>query len=139
MKKIFLALVAITMCINASAFKFDGIDLNKNYFEIAREISAKGYVYDDKNDCLTGNCQGTTIVLRLVAEKTKLSQLIVDVPMTEKDAAKSVEKIFTVVYHLISSENGVCTYSVDEDGTTLAVSNTANGIRLTYNTPNAKK
>lgn len=138
MKKFFLAFTALVMSLSANAFEFDGIDLNANYFEIARQISAKGYVYDDVNDCLKGNCQGTEITLRLKAEKSKLGQLIVDIPMTG-NAFENVTKTFNVVYHIISTDNASCTYAVSNDGTTLVVSATANGVRLTYNTPNLKK
>lgn len=138
MKKVFLALFALVMSISANAFEFDGIDLNKNYFEIAQQISAKGYVYDDVNDCLKGNCQGTEITLSLKAEKNKLGQLIVDIPMTG-NAFETVTKTFNVVYHQISKDQTSCTYNVSADGTTLIVSSTANGIRLTYNTPYLKK
>lgn len=138
MKKIFLALVALVMSISANAFEFDGIDLNKNYFEIAQMISAKGYVYDDVNDCLKGNCQGTEITLSLKAEKSKLAQLIIDIPM-EGNAFETVTKTFNVVYHQTSKDQGTVTYQVSNDGTTVVVSATANGVRLTYNTPYLKK
>lgn len=134
MKKIIFAFVALVMSINANAFEFDGIDLNKNYFEIAQQISAKGYVYDDVKDCLKGNCQGTEITLSLKAEKSKLGQLIVDIPMTG-NAFENVTKTFNVVYHQTSKDQSSCTYSVSTDGTTLIVSAIANGVRLTYNTP----
>lgn len=134
MKKIILALFALVMSISANAFEFDGIDLNKNYFEIAREISAKGYVYDDVNDCLRGNCQGTEITLSLKAEKSKLGQLIVDIPMSG-NALDIVTKTFNVVYHQTAKDQSSCTYQVSNDGTILIVSATANGVRLTYNTP----
>lgn len=134
MRKTIIALFALMMSISANAFEFDGIDLNKNYFEIAREISAKGYVYDDVNDCLKGNCQGTEITLSLKAEKNKLGQLIVDIPMSG-NALETVTKTFNVVYHQTSKTQGSCTYQVSNDGTTLIVSAIANGVRLTYNTP----
>lgn len=140
MKKIFFAFVALVMSINANAFEFDGIDLNKNYFEIAQLISAKGYVYDDVNDCLKGNCQGTEITLSLKQEKNKLGQLIVDIPM-KGDAFQNVTMTCNVVYHQIAKDQSSCTYAVSTDGTTLVVSAIANGVRLTYNTPyfNKKK
>lgn len=138
MKKIILALFALVMSISANAFEFDGIDLNANYFEIARQISAKGYVYDDVNDCLKGNCQGTDITLSLKAEKSKLGQLIVDIPMSG-NAFENVTNTFNVVYHLTAKDSSSCTYQVSNDGTTLIVSATANGVRLTYNTPYLKK
>ena len=47
MKKMFLSLTALLMCLSASAFEFDGIDLNGSFVEITRQISQKGYVYDD--------------------------------------------------------------------------------------------
>lgn len=138
MKKIFLALFALVMSISANAFEFDGIDLNKNYFEIAQLISAKGYVYDDVNDCLKGNCQGTEITLSLKAEKAKLGQLIVDIPMAG-NAFETVTKTFNVVYHQTAKDQSSITYQVSNDGTVLIVSATAKGVRLTYNTPYYKK
>lgn len=134
MKKILFAIVALVMSINANAFEFDGIDLNKNYFEIAQQISAKGYVYDDENDCLRGNCQGTEITLSLKAEKSKLGQLIVDVPMGN-NAIDIVTKTFNVVYHQVAKDQSSVTYQVANDGTVVIVSAIANGVRLTYNTP----
>lgn len=132
MKKIFLALVAVCMTVSANAFEFDGIDLNANYFEIARSISAKGYIYDDVKDCLTGNCRGTQITLQLKAEKSKLGQLIVDVPMKEANAIDVIKNTFNVLYHVANEPN---VYNVDKDGTTLTVTAISGGVRLTYTTP----
>lgn len=138
MKKLIIALFALVMSISANAFEFDGIDLNKNYFEIAQMISSKGYVYDDVNDCLKGNCQGTEITLSLKAEKSKLGQLIVDIPMAG-NAFETVTKTFNVVYHQTAKDQSSVTYQVSNDGTTVIVSATAKGVRLTYNTPYFKK
>ena len=57
MKKILIAFAALVMSLNASAFEFDGIDLNGNVVEVTRQISAKGYVYDDAKDCLKGTAR----------------------------------------------------------------------------------
>lgn len=143
MKKIFLALTALIMSIGAHAFDFDGIDLNGNVVEITRQISAKGYVYDETKDCLKGNCQGTEIYLSInyqdVKQKNKIGQLTVDIPMKSKDPLADIATTFNVIYHLVSAENGAYLYSIGNDGTTLVLSKTGDGIRLTYNTPYYKK
>ena len=64
MKKIFFAVFALVMSINANAFEFDGIDLNGNIGDITKQVSAKGYAFDDVKNGLVGNCQGTDILLR---------------------------------------------------------------------------
>lgn len=137
MKKIFLALFALVMSINASAFEFDGIDLNASMLSITRNISMRGYVNDDASQGLKGMCQGQEIYLRFnfddVNQKGKLGQLFVDVPMKDANALENVKMIFNVIYHLV--EGNTDTYLVDNDGTTVKVESTNFGIRLTYNTP----
>ena len=139
MKKVFLALMGIMMSLCANAFEFDGIELNGNVVEVTRQISAKGYIYDDAKDCLKGICQGTEIYLSInyadVTEKNRIGQLIVDVPMPEKDALNIVAKTFNVVYHQTAKTADSYSYAVSTDGTSLIVSKTKDGIRLTYNTP----
>lgn len=139
MKKVILALFALVMSISANAFEFDGIDLNGNVVEVTRQISQKGYVYDEVKDCLKGNCQGTEIFLSInyqdVKQKNKIGQLIVDVPMSEANALDVISKTFNVVYHIISKTADTYTYLVSNDGTQLVVTKTNNGIRLAYNTP----
>lgn len=139
MKKIILALFAMVMSISANAFDFDGINLNGNVLEVTRQISAKGYVYDESKDCLKGVCQGTEIYLSVnyadVTQKNKVGQLIVDVPMKESNAIEIISKTFNVVYHLVNKTSDSFTYEVDKDGTTVTVSPIAGGVRLTYNTP----
>lgn len=139
MKKFFLAMVALVMSISANAFQFDGIDLNGSVAEITRQISSKGYSFDESRNCLVGKCQGTEIYLSFnyvdVTKQGRLGQLIVDVPMSEADALEVISKTFNVVYHQIAKGEKSYSYSVSEDGTVLIVSKIANGIRLTYNTP----
>lgn len=143
MKKLFLALVALVMSCTASAFEFDGIELNHNAVEVTRQISARGYIYDTEKDCLKGNCQGTEIYMsvnyRDTKQKNKIGQLIVDVPMAEPNAMTVVSHMFNVVYHQISHTSDTYTYQASEDGTTLVVSAIPGGIRLTYNTPYYQK
>ncbi len=138
MKKIFMILATLFLSLNASAFEFDGIDLNGKVVDITRQISQKGYVYDDALKCLKGNCQGNEIYLTInhtdVTEKNRLGQLMVDVPMPG-NAYVNVVKIFDVVYHRTDRTADTTTYSVSDDGTVLIVSATAQGVRLTYNTP----
>ena len=45
---------------------------------------------------------------------------------------------FNVIYHQTANANGVATYSVDTDGTTLDVCAKGNSVVLTYNTPSYK-
>ena len=83
MKKIVVFILAFVACVNAYAFKFDGIDLNGNVGDITRAISKKNYVatVEDPN-VLTGLCQGTKINLSFnlvdVTEKNHIGQLIVE-------------------------------------------------------------
>lgn len=125
---------------NTSAYDFDGIDLNAPQQEVTREISSKGYIYNPDLKCLVGNCQGTDIYLSLnlfdVTEEGHVGQLIVDVPSVD---VKSAIVIFNVIYHQTASANGVTTYSVSNDGTTMNLSKTKEGVRLIYNTPYYKK
>ena len=142
MKKLFVVLAAMVMTLSASAFDFDGINLNASVNKISAEIAKRGYVYDEENDAFTGMCRGTQIFLSLnwknVKESGKLGQLIVDVPMKEQNAMAIVTKMFNVIYH-VAKGSKANTYEVSEDGTTVEVSTIANGIRLTYNTPYYKK
>ena len=139
MKKIFFAVFALVMSINAHAFEFDGIDLNGNIADITKQVSAKGYAYDDVKNGLVGNCQGTDIVLHFNYEKVskqgKLGQLIVEIPMKESNALDVIVKTFNVVYHLKNKVENSYTYVVSNDGTTVTVSNNNGLISLTYNTP----
>ena len=68
-------------------------------------------------------------------EKGKIGQLIIDVPMNVNNAYTAVSKTFNVVYHQIAKDDKSTTYKVAEDGTTLVVTATGQGVRLTYNTP----
>ena len=124
---------------DANAYEFDGIDLNAPQQQVTREISVKGYSWNQEKQCLVGNCQGTEISLSLnlydVTESGHVGQLIVDIPMSGSDAVKNATVLFNVIYHQTSSSNGVVTYAVANDGTTMNLSKTSNGIRLTYNTP----
>lgn len=139
MKKIFFAVFALVMSINANAFEFDGIDLNGNIADITKQVSAKGYAYDDVKNGLVGNCQGTDIVLHFNYEKVskqgKLGQLIVEIPMNESNALDVIVKTFNVVYHLKNKADNSYTYVVSNDGTTVTVSNNNGVVNLTYNTP----
>ena len=142
MKKIFVILAAMVISLSANAFEFDGISLNASVNKICSEIAKRGYAYDEKTDGFTGMCQGTQIIMKLnyndVKESGKLGQLIVEVPMSEKNALEIVTKMLNVIYHVAEGgkEN---LYSVSNDGTTLEVMPYENGIRLVYNTPFYKK
>lgn len=141
MKKLILPLVLLLSSINASAFRFDGINLNMPYTKVATEIARRGYAYDSEHDCLRGNCQGTEIFLRLnysdVKKKGMLGQLIVDVPMKNLGTSmEGVYMLFNVVYHQVSRTDDSITYAVDEDGTRLCVSKRDDStVVLTYFTP----
>ena len=139
MKKIFFAVFALVMSINANAFEFDGIDLNGNIGDITKQVSAKGYAFDDVKNGLVGNCQGTDIVLHFnyenVSKQGKLGQLIVEIPMSEPNSLDVIVKTFNVVYHLKEKADNRFTYVVSNDGTTLTVSKKNDVVLLTYNTP----
>lgn len=144
MKKIFLLLIAMFACVNAFAFKFDGIDLNGSVLEVTRAISKKNYVATPENpNVLTGLCQGTKINLSFnledVTEKNHVGQLMVEVPGADSKAFVDNAQLLNIIYHLVSNTEEGYLYSVDEDGTTLLLSKTDSGIRLTYNTPYYKK
>ena len=81
MKKIFFAVFALVMSINANAFEFDGIDLNGNIADITKQVSAKGYAFDDVKNGLVGNCQGTDILLRFLVEPFR----VIEVCCAEED------------------------------------------------------
>ena len=139
MKKIFFAVFALVMSINANAFEFDGIDLNGNIADITKQVSAKGYAFDEAKNGLVGNCQGTDILLRFnyenVSQQGKLGQLIVEIPMSEPNSLDVIVKTFNVVYHLKEKADNRFTYVVSNDGTTLTVSKKNDVVLLTYNTP----
>ena len=140
MKKLALILVAMLSCISTYAFDFDGIDLNGSVMDITRAIAKKNYVPTVENpNVLTGLCQGTKINLAFnltdVTEKNHVAQLIVDVPNTDAAAFVDDAQLLNVIYHQVANTEAGYLYSVDEDGTTLLLSKTETGIRLTYNTP----
>ena len=139
MKKIFFAVFALVKSIYANAFEFDGIDLNGNIGDITKQVSAKGYAFDDVKNGLVGNCQGTDILLRFnyenVSQQGKLGQLIVEIPMSEPNSLDVIVKTFNVVYHLKEKADNRFTYVVSNDGTTLTVSKKNDVVLLTYNTP----
>ena len=139
MKKIFFAVFALVMSINANAFEFDGIDLNGNIADITKQVSAKGYAFDEAKNGLVGNCQGTDILLRFnyenVSQQGKLGQLFVEIPMSEPNSLDVIVKTFNVVYHIKDKADNRYTYVVSNDGTTLTVSKKNDVVLLTYNTP----
>jgi len=139
MKKFILAIFALVMSISANAFEFDGIDLNASSLSITRNISLRGYVNDEASNGLKGNCMGQTIYLRFnfeeVSQKGKLGQLYIDVPQKDANALKTITETFNVIYHQVGSKDGVVTYLVDSDGTTVSVEANSYGIRYTYSTP----
>ncbi|GEM_PF-1282448 len=140
MKKFVLLLISMIACINAYAFKFDGIDLNANVGEITKAVALKHYVVaTDRPNSFTGLCQGTKIYLTFNLEdsttKGKLGQLIVDVPNSDASSFVNNAMLLNIIYHQVSASEAGYVYAVDEDGTTLLFSQTENGIRLTYNTP----
>ena len=143
MKKLMFSLLAMLMCVTASAHKFDGIDLNESAVKVMREISVKGYAYDSEKDCLKGNCQGTEIYLSFnltdVNTKGKVGQLIVDIPMEKGYSFKNTAMIFNVIYHATATTANEVSYLVDEDGTTMTLTATENGVKMVYNTPYYKK
>lgn len=142
MKKIIFAFIAMMVTMGASAFDFDGINLNASVNKITAEIAKRGYSYDEESDAFTGLCQGTKIFVKLnwknVKESGKLGQLIVDIPMDDKNAVATITKTFNVIYHV--AEGGKANvYNVSADGTTVEVLSVNGGVRLVYNTPYYKK
>ena len=139
MKKLFITLTLMLTAFAANAFEFDGIDLNTQYSKVAREISARGYAYDANRNCLKGNCQGTEIYLSInyidVNKRGMVGQLIVDVPNSDASSYVNNAQLLNVIYHQVAATEAGYIYSVDEDGTTLLLSKTEDGYRLTYNTP----
>ena len=144
-----MALVAtVLVTLSANAFTFDGIDITGNVQNVMREIAAKGYVFNGEKNWLEGSCQGTLINLsfNLTDVKTsgKIGQMLINIPVegdSEKVecAYKNAQTIFNVIYHQIAAENGEYTYNADADGTTMTLSKTSTGLKLTYNTPYYKK
>lgn len=143
MKKFFFAVMALFMSLSASAFEFDGIDLNGNVADITKQVSAKGYAFDAEKNALKGNCQGTEIYLAFnyvdVKQTGKIGQFIVDIPMSEANAFDVVAKTFNVIYHQSGKSDKGITYAVSSDGTTATLSKIPGGVRLTYNTPFYKR
>lgn len=148
MKKIFMTLVAsVMMSLSASAFTFDGIDITGNVQNVMREIAAKGYVFNEEHNWLEGSCQGTVINLsfNLTDVKTagKIGQMLINIPVeggadAVAAAFKNAQTIFNVIYHA-DKAGTPNTYVADADGTTMQLTQTATGLRLTYNTPFYKK
>ncbi|MBP5499456.1 MAG: hypothetical protein J6Y05_02010, partial [Bacteroidales bacterium] len=64
-----------------------------------------------------------------------VGQLIVDVPNASANAFVENAQLLNIIYHLVSNTEAGYLYQVDDDGTTLLLSRTETGIRLTYNTP----
>lgn len=139
MKKFFLSLAIMLTSISAFAFEFDGISLNDDALKVTRAISAKNYVTDPTRNCLKGVCQGNEIYLSFnlddVTTKGKVGQLIVDVPMKSADAFENCSTLLNVIYHQVAKGTDSITYAVDKDGTTLVLQKSAEGVKLTYNTP----
>lgn len=139
MKNFVLLIAAMLLSIQAYAFEFDGINLNDDVIKVTRAISSKKYVQDPERNCLKGVCFGTEIYLSLNIEdvntKGKVGQLIVDVPMSDKEAFKTCSELLNVIYHQIDKKNECVVYSVDADGTTLNLKSVPEGVKLIYNTP----
>lgn len=142
MKKALFFIMAMAMFVNANAFKFDGVDLSGTQQQVAREISVRGYVYDQVSNSLKGNCHGMEIFLSMdtenVQDRSKIGRLIVDIPMSDAKAYENSIVVFNVIYHRIASTSGNITYSVDDDGTVMELVKTSKGIQLVYVTPNYK-
>lgn len=142
MKKVLFFIMAMATFVNANAFKFDGVDLSGTQQQVAREISVRGYVYDQATNSLKGNCHGMEIFLSMdtenVQDRSKIGRLIVDIPMSDAKAYENSIVVFNVIYHRIASTSGNITYSVDDDGTVMELVKTNKGIQLVYVTPNYK-
>lgn len=143
MKKFFVLMALMLTSFYAYAFEFDGIDLNTNYSDVAREISKRGYSYDSDRNCLKGICQGTEIYLSInyvdVKKAGMVGQLIVEIPNQSAEAFANVTTLLNVIYHQVSKDGGSVVYQADADGTRILVSQKGSSIVLTYNTPFYKK
>ena len=144
MKKLFVSALALIASANVYAFNFDGIDLNGTVVEITRAIAKKNYVATVENpNVLTGLCQGTKINLSFdldnVTEKNHIGKLYVEVPNADATAYVDNAQLLNVIYHQVANSEEGYVYSVDADGTTLTLSKTEGGIRLTYTTPYYRK
>ena len=140
MSRLIYSLLLFVASLSMHAFDFDGIDLNKPYIDVTREIAKRGYHYDNDRNCLKGNCQGTEIYLSInyvdVSKMGRVGQLIVEIPMPNNEQVlHDVTTIFNVVYHQVSKTDNSITYQADKDGTQLVVSRRGSSIFLTYNTP----
>ena len=139
-KRLFLLLTVMLASFRASAFDFDGIDLNRPYIEVAQAISKLGYSYDSERNCLKGVCQGTEIYISInyidVTKKRMVGQLIVEIPMqNSQQSFAGVTTLLNVIYHQIDKDEHSITYQADKDGTQLVVSQKGESVFLTYNTP----
>ncbi len=136
-------MAVMLMSVSSFAFEFDGINLNDDAVKVTRAISAKNYVNDPGKDRLKGLCQGTEIYLSFnlndVKTKGKVGQLLVDVPQKDANAFESSATLLNIIYHQTQKTANGILYAVDKDGTTLLLEKTAEGIRMTYNTPCYKK
>lgn len=145
MKKLFVSLVLMVASLgSASAFDFDGIDLNLPFIKVAQEISKRGYAYDSERNCLKGICKGTEIYLDInyldVKKKGMVGQLKVEIPMRDAaQALRNVTELFNVIYHQTAQTAEAVSYEVDKDGTQLVLSQSGGSIYLTYNTPYYKE
>lgn len=143
MRKIFIMMALALVSVAASAFEFDGIDLNGSLKNISMQIAQKGYVTDPETATMTGECGGVNLIISLkydkVTEEGKLGQFIVDIPMDNPAAAQIVASTFAVIYHSLPSKADTKLFQVSNDGTTAEVAATKNGVRLTYTTPYYKK
>lgn len=141
MKKIFVVFMMMLASVSSiHAFDFDGIDLNLPYTKVAMEISKRGYNYDADRNCLRGLCQGKEIFLQInyqdVRKKGMVGQLKVEIPSTDvAEAYDHFTEIFNIIYHQIANTEQTATYHVENAGTQLVVSKTAQSVILTYNTP----
>lgn len=136
MKKLFTLLFGLFLTANLFAFEFDGINLNDKPLNVTRQVAKRGYVTDPQRNCFKGMCKGKEIYLSFdfenVSQENHVGALMVDVPMKEAQAYESCVDLLNVIYHQVESSAAGTTYSVDEDGTTMLITKTSDGIRLTY-------
>lgn len=150
MKKLFILIFGLLVSSNLFAYEFDGINLNEEVIKVTRQVAKRGYVTDPERGCFKGNCKGKEIYLSFdfenVTETNHVGALMIDVPMKHTDSYENCIELLNVVYHQESESAEGVRYVVDNDGTVMLLSKTADGIRLTYftsyhkdgNTKNAK-
>lgn len=80
MKKLLLLsamfLSMLNVCAQREVTKFLGIPVDGYKPEMIQKLKAKGFIYDQKNDCLTGEFNGVDVVLKIVTNNNKVYRIM---------------------------------------------------------------